>query len=391
MIIKIHPPLAIHEQGKRKNQEDSLFPLLGEATEADRLFIVCDGMGGHEKGEVASRLVCDVMSEVIGSRLTTADTLGDDLLREALAKTYQRLDALDDGAYRKMGTTLTLLCFHRGGCTLAHIGDSRIYHIRPSERRVLYKSRDHSLVYDLYLSGEITYEEMRTSPQKNIITRAMMPGEDNRARADITHVADLQAGDYFYLCSDGMLEEMDDDEIVALLCTRASDESKRNRLIDATRDNSDNHSAYLVRVAEVTGEPGDDRLPNDEADVVWNVAQSVLDAEEAEEVATKEAPAPAPQESPVSSERPALPEQPAPPERPSVPEDSSSRSSRLPYVVAALVFALVLAAFVLFKGCSGQQPAQRNAPPANVSPSAPPSGSMAAPVQRKAPADPGKR
>ena len=76
-----------------------------------------------------------------------------------------------------MGTTLTLLYFACNGVTAAHIGDSRIYHIRPNVG-LLYQSRDHSLVYDLFQAGEISYEEMATFPQKNVITRAMSPGEE---------------------------------------------------------------------------------------------------------------------------------------------------------------------------------------------------------------------
>ena len=262
MKIEIYQPQAIWELGQRDNQEDSISPAFGKATDDDRLFILCDGMGGHEHGEVASRTVCKAMSNAILS-LDKQSFTDDDLLY-ALQAAYRQLDCLDNSHLKKMGTTLCLLYFHKGGMTAAHIGDSRIYHIRPKENRIIYQSRDHSLVYDLYQAGEISYDEMRTSTQKNIITRAIQPGEENRVRPAIVHIADIQPGDFFYICSDGMLEQMSKDELCRLLSADGSDEKKRKQLVAATSDNKDNHSAYLIHIKEVVREVGDDLLLDDE-------------------------------------------------------------------------------------------------------------------------------
>lgn len=264
MKLRLYQPQAIWELGKRANQEDAIFPALGEATAQDRLFVLCDGMGGHEKGEVASRTVSQTMAEYLDANASADEVVDDSALLAALEATYKKLDALDDGAARKMGTTLCLLLFHRGGVTAMHIGDSRIYHVRPSEHRILYQSKDHSLVYDLYQAGEITYEEMLASPQKNIITRAVFPGEELRAKPEIVHIADIRPGDYFYVCSDGMLEHMENGELCGLLSGKGSDEEKRNRLVELTADNADNHSAYIVHVEAVEAEPGDENAANDE-------------------------------------------------------------------------------------------------------------------------------
>lgn len=262
MKIEIYQPQAIWELGQRDNQEDSIFPMFGKATDDDRLFILCDGMGGHEHGEVASQTVCKAMSDTLLS-LSKQSFTDDDLL-DALQVAYRQLDSLDNSHLKKMGTTLCLLYFHSGGVTAAHIGDSRIYHVRPKENRILYQSRDHSLVYDLYQAGEISYDEMRTSTQKNIITRAIQPGEENRVRPAIVHIADIQPGDFFYICSDGMLEQMSNDELCRLLSADGSDEKKRKQLVAATSDNKDNHSAYLIHIKEVVREVGDDLLLDDE-------------------------------------------------------------------------------------------------------------------------------
>ena len=135
--------------------------------------------------------------------------------------------------------------------------------MRP-ELGVLYQSRDHSLVFDLFQSGEITYEEMSNFAQKNIVTRAMTPGEGNRMRPDIIHITDVQPDDYFYLCSDGMLEQMSNEELVSLLSSDKTDEENREQLISATANNQDNHSAYLIHIKDVIREKGDEELVNEE-------------------------------------------------------------------------------------------------------------------------------
>lgn len=281
MKIKIYQPLAIHELGKRANQEDSIYPIEGKATENDRLFLLCDGMGGHEHGEVASQSICKSLSSFLLQHAVASEGLEDKLLSDALAYAYEELDKLAiAGDSRQMGTTLTLLYFHSNGCTAAHIGDSRIYHLRPSSHTILYKSRDHSLVYDLYQAGELTYEEMKTFPQKNVITRAMIAGDKNHPKPDVIHISDILPGDYFYICSDGMLEQMEDEELLDVFVANARDEEKRQMLISETSDNKDNHSAYIVHIKEVSHDEADVSLVNEELTAKCNALNIKPDVEE---------------------------------------------------------------------------------------------------------------
>jgi len=255
MKIEIFQPLSINELGKRENQEDALWRK--DATTEDRLFIVCDGMGGHEKGEVASQTFSESLGKWFDENVIPSTVLTDEQLQAAIEYAYEELDKKDDvDSPKKMGTTLTLLYIHARGITAAHIGDSRIYHFRPSEG-ILYQSRDHSLVFELYQSGEISFEEMATHPQKNVITKAVTPGEDNRTRPDIIHITDIQPDDYFYMCSDGMLEQMDNDALMNLFASTDSDEKKRLQLIAATADNADNHTAWIIHIKSVTREVDD--------------------------------------------------------------------------------------------------------------------------------------
>ena len=221
-------------------------------------------MGGHESGEIASGTVCKTMSDYILSHLPQDGVLEDALFEEALDAAYAAVNAQDSTGQKKMGTTLTFLCFHKGGCTAAHIGDSRIYHLRPSTNEILYRSRDHSLIYDLFEIGELTYDEMKTAKNKNVITRVIMANQERPSKADIVHITNIEPGDYFYMCSDGMLEQMDDDDLLEIFRSDKTDEEKRKILTGETIDNSDNHSAYIIHIESVEREQGDNMLPNDE-------------------------------------------------------------------------------------------------------------------------------
>ena len=287
MKISLYPPLYIHEIGKRDNQEDAL------SQWDNRLFVLCDGMGGHEKGEVASQTVCQSIVKWVEENIKDL-SFSDNQLREAIEYAYQQLDQYADGCLKQMGTTLTLIYIGNNGVTAAHMGDSRIYHFRfDMEQTVPFISRDHSLAFDLYQAGEITYEEMATFPQKNIVTRAMTPGKSNRMQPDIIHITDIKSGDWFYLCSDGMLEQMSNDALLTLLSSKATDEEKRRQLIEGTINNHDNHSAWLIHVESVVKEEGDDQLVNEEPTSRCNainiIRQREKDADEEDVVIVEKA------------------------------------------------------------------------------------------------------
>ena len=277
MKIELYPPLSIHEIGQRENQEDSIIQW------NNRLFVLCDGMGGHEKGEVASQTVCQSLVTWFENNIKPDKPFCDDQLREAIEFAYTELDKYADDNPRQMGTTLTLLYLGSKGITAAHMGDSRIYHIRP-EAGVLYQSRDHSLVFDLFQAGEITYEEMATFPQKNIVTRAMTPGEDNRMRPDIIHITDIQANDYFYMCSDGMMEKMTNNELLTLFSADMDDKMKVGQLKMATNQNFDNHTAWIIHIKNAIKEENDDQFENEERTSRFNainiLPHPVYDAED---------------------------------------------------------------------------------------------------------------
>lgn len=260
MEYKLHT-LSIFEIGQRKDkegnphQEDCIYPSIDNINDSDRLFLLCDGMGGHASGEVASQNVCQVISEVINNANNSVFT--DELFKKALTAAYDKLDELDkdENVLKKMGTTLTFLMLHKNGATIAHIGDSRVYQIRPKTgtiKDIVFKTQDHSLVNDLIKVGELKPEDAKTFPHKNIITRAIQPHLEERHEADIYHTKNIMPGDYFFMCSDGMLEQMDDDNpLCFILNENISDEEKQEMLRKVTQRNKDNHSAHLIHVLDV--------------------------------------------------------------------------------------------------------------------------------------------
>lgn len=252
---------TIWEVGQRTDksgmphQEDSLYPQSGRDNAQERLFLICDGMGGHAAGEVASATVCEAMTKSISA----ADAEGAFPVRtftKALNSAFDALDLLECDEFRKPGTTLAMLKLHADGAMIAHIGDSRVLHIRPgadaASTRLLHITSDHSLVNDLVKAGELTPEEARRSSQRNIITRAMQPRLSPRPEADLYNTSDIRTGDYFYICSDGMLEEMDNDSIREIFSREGGDiDKKREILTRATERNHDNHTAILVEITDV--------------------------------------------------------------------------------------------------------------------------------------------
>lgn len=268
-------PYSVWEVGQRTDadgnphQEDSLFPAAGKQQDSDRLFIVCDGMGGHAAGEVASATVCEAMSASILSRTAPEGAFTPDAFAAALQAAYDALDAKDNSGggsrsnEKKMGTTLAFLKLHSGGCLIAHIGDSRVYHIRPGktrdDTRILFRTEDHSLVNALLKAGALTPEEAKTFKRKNVITRAMQPHMEHRPQADMHTVTDIRPGDYFFLCTDGMLEHIDDDNLRFIFSKAGGDDRNKveNALVRGTQENRDNHSAIIVRVIDII----DDAIP----------------------------------------------------------------------------------------------------------------------------------
>jgi PPM family protein phosphatase len=191
------------------------------------LFAVADGIGGHQGGEVASRLALDTV-EVLFKR--GRGTLADHV-REANRAVFERSGR--DAAVAGMGTTLTAAVAEAGRLRLAHVGDSRAYLLRGGRLRML--TEDHTLVQQMVERGEITEQEADVHPHRSVLTRAL--GTEPDVQID-EGVLDAQDGDRILLCSDGLSGMVPDEEIERIL--RDTAEPK-----DAVRE--------LVRAANAAG------------------------------------------------------------------------------------------------------------------------------------------
>jgi len=252
MQIEIQQPYSFCETGKRSNNEDSIFPEQETANKQDQLFIVCDGLGGYEGGEIASSVVCKSLS----SFLSKTKFFDKNIFQQALDAAYDELDKICDSGLidNRSGTTLALLYLYEKGVFMAHIGDSRIYHLRKyrDKTEILYQSEDHSFVNDLVKMGMITPQNALTHPKRNLITKAMQPNQEQRDEAEIHETQDIGKEDYFFLCTDGVLEQLNDEKLCSIFNLDVSLKRKGEIIRETCQNRSkDNFSAYLIAVEDV--------------------------------------------------------------------------------------------------------------------------------------------
>lgn len=212
----------------------------------DKIFAVADGMGGHRAGEVASSMAIDILKKRAGE-FEEGDTPQriQKMLKEALDEVNDAIVKRGEtqGDYLGMGTTLTAFHISERRIFLVHIGDSRAYLIR--KEKITQLTQDHTLVADMVGKGEISEEEARIHPLKNILVRAL--GTDVKAEADLLS-EEVQPGDRILLCSDGLSSMLRDEEILSIVNESESLENACQRLIDTANTNGgeDNITVVLV-------------------------------------------------------------------------------------------------------------------------------------------------
>lgn len=233
--------------GQRLRNEDAC--LVPQAEEARPLAAVADGMGGHAAGELASRLLIEGLVREREALALSSDP-GD-----ALEKAIQRINvemfrtAQSDESLRGMGSTLVCALLLPERYFAASIGDSRIYHLHDDTLEQV--SEDHSLVEMLVQSGQITREEARLHPQRNLITRAA--GLALRAQIDLFE-RPWQNGDMLLLCSDGLHGSVTDDEIYEILRGGASLDEAAEALVSLALERGASDNITIVLVQNDTGE-----------------------------------------------------------------------------------------------------------------------------------------
>jgi serine/threonine protein phosphatase PrpC len=247
MKIELFSPLSIFARGKRDNMEDCIFPGYGLAKDSDTFFIVCDGMGGHNRGETASNLACQGFSEYFSDNPYPGNP--EHYFRDAFDYVEGLFDLYTDQhkETRGMGTTLVMIYFINDTAVVMHCGDSRCYHFRGNE--LAWRTRDHKLVEEWVSQGLISAQEAAKHPKSNMITRAIQGFNTLKVEPDINIISDIKPGDYFFLCSDGIYESISDSQLGEILASGSSDTEKIQIIEELCSGNSkDNYSAYMLKI-----------------------------------------------------------------------------------------------------------------------------------------------
>lgn len=238
----------------RTHNEDFL-----EVDDGNRIFLVADGMGGHNHGEVASRIAVESIRTFMTGGDECESTLpiaseGDlhhhsSRLKRSIHIAHNRvLDAIEeDGALLGMGTTVVGAMLRDDIAAIVHVGDSRAYRLRNAHLELL--TQDHTWVNEQVVAGYLSEEQAKSHPLKNVVTRAL--GGDSEVMVDVTETR-VKDGDLYLLCSDGLTTMLGDQDIHRILSAEVPIEDTCRRLVEEAnaRGGFDNVTVLLIRVEE---------------------------------------------------------------------------------------------------------------------------------------------
>ena len=217
--------------GRDKNEDTILINNMGSSCIA----VVCDGVGGHEYGEISSKIASSCIMQMCEENFMSPL-----VFRCAVKEANKQVLVSTRGK-----TTVAALWISGEDALATNIGDSRTYQFRGE--RIVFQSTDHSVVYYSYLNGEISYQDIRTSKFRNRITRALGASEDIKVEIKPLCIA---KGDAFLICSDGFWEYIEENDMISTLNeSRDSQEwlDKMKNIADkASSENRDNNSAIVI-------------------------------------------------------------------------------------------------------------------------------------------------
>lgn len=232
---------AVSDTGLVREENEDAYGHFSDDREDEQLFIVADGMGGHDRGRDASTTAISVLKEaffgepsgVVPNRLRRA-------FHRANSRVYVMSEA--DEKTSLMGTTVTALALVEGTVFIAHVGDSRAYRYRSGEVQQL--TSDHTVVRELLRRGSLTQEEARTHPRRGMLTRAV--GVRPSIEVDLVEVGALLPGDRFLLCTDG-LDALSADVLRGIVLNNAPQPACEELVRRANeRGGQDNSTALII-------------------------------------------------------------------------------------------------------------------------------------------------
>ncbi len=226
---------------KRKLNQDYVYVSERPIGSLDNLFVVADGMGGHNAGDLASQIsVTTIVDTIIKSKETERICILEDAVKEA-NKLISDM-AKDKEELQGMGTTVVVATFDGKQLFVANVGDSRLYICNQTITQI---TRDHSLVEEMVRLGGIDKKKARFHPDKNVITRAV--GVEETIQIDFFDT-ELRKGDVVLMCSDGLTNMLDDQEIQVIMSINGDLEHKAKALVEAANEKGgkDNIAVVLV-------------------------------------------------------------------------------------------------------------------------------------------------
>ena len=211
--------------------------------------VVCDGMGGAAGGRIASTLAAETyvaeLDKVLKPDMTPEQLREASSYAVAMANQAVENRAMEDAELSNMGTTLVSAIAYEGGAVVTNIGDSRAYYI--TEAGITRITKDHSLVESMVDHGDITADEARHHPNRNLITRAL--GRDTNAACD-GYIRPMEKGDYILLCTDGLVNTVTDQEMLFEIIHGQGEDPCLSRLMEIAKSQGapDNVTAVLMRM-----------------------------------------------------------------------------------------------------------------------------------------------
>lgn len=260
-MISISEINGISKQGVRKNNEDYIkFYVDNNQSKLSRVIVLCDGMGGHAHGEIASKIVAESVFSTLNNK--EADFSEDDLqlaLDNALIA-LDKANVYDD--CKKMGTTLVVAVINKNNVLVGHVGDSRCYLFDDESCEFKFRTKDHSKVAEAVDAEILTEEEAINSPYKNVLTRCVIAGKTD-VKIEVDRL-DIKDKDRLLLCSDGVIDAIRDEELSEILVNRNINDALA--LIDS-KCQMKSHDNYSVIIVDLKNDSFDDKpelIPSDE-------------------------------------------------------------------------------------------------------------------------------
>lgn len=228
----------------RNKNEDSYFQSMDFEFP---LFIVADGMGGHNAGEIASKMAVEIIKQIFieNNNILNSEQELISIIINSIKKANQKIYEFSQSeeVYSGMGTTITLAYITQGNIYIGHVGDSRAYTI--SNNNIFQITEDHSLVNELVKNGSITIEEGKVHPQRNMITRAAGTSED--IEVDLVIKA-YNIGDILFICSDGLSNMISDTEIMNTFINEPIIKNACESLINKAKENGGKDNITIIAI-----------------------------------------------------------------------------------------------------------------------------------------------